>query len=253
MANIPTTSWDESSPVGTQTKSLGATKIRELKTQVREIFDNDHIWESSGNGGSWGYHNRVSFVPQTSNQYPPANSGQLFVKTISSKPELFWVNESDSVQQLTSNGNFICGLVGEVRMFKGLLANISIGWALCDGIGGRPNLIAKFIRGINTSITEPGGTGGANTITLNEVNLPSHIHNPDIDDGNHVHAIHTHYNSSTTGPQRFEGMIGPPYENYDNENTDLDGSHTHSINTTGNSIAFDIRPAYYEVAFIIKT
>lgn len=51
--------------------------------------------------------------------------------------------------------------VGAILMWSGTLATIPSGWALCDGTGGTPNLLAKFIKGVATSATNPGTTGGA--------------------------------------------------------------------------------------------
>ena len=44
---------------------------------------------------------------------------------------------------------------GAILMWSGLLSAIPSGWVLCDGTGGTPNLLAKFIRGIATDATNP--------------------------------------------------------------------------------------------------
>jgi hypothetical protein len=96
---------------------------------------------------------------------------------------------------------------GIICMWSGTLATIPTGWALCDGDNGTPDLTAKFVQGVATSATDPGGTGG------------------DV--------------SKTSG-------------NADGASTATSGAglqvatnaHTHTIS--------DIRPPYYEVAFIMK-
>ena len=257
MPDIPSTSWDESAPIGTQPKSLGATRIRELKSQIREILINSsHVMESSGNGSTWGYHRLATFYKQISNPVPVTNAGILFSKipTGSTTPELYWIDEVGHNMQLTSNGWWVGGLIGEIRAWMGTIANIPGGWSLCDGLNGRPNLIAKFIRGINTNITEPLGTGGLNSITLSIENLPSdHIHTT-ATDGMHYHiiAIKNIDGSSTLTNSWYKSNPGD--SGYGLENLVYgDGAHTHTTTATGNNIAFDNRPAYYEVAYMIKT
>jgi len=54
------------------------------------------------------------------------------------------------------------------------------GWALCDGNNGTPNLIGRFILGSGagsglTSRTN-GQSGGAESVTLTEEQMPSHTH-----------------------------------------------------------------------------
>ncbi len=54
---------------------------------------------------------------------------------------------------------------GVICMWSGTLATISSGWLLCDGTSGTPNLLAHFIKGVATNVTDPGATGGAATHT----------------------------------------------------------------------------------------
>lgn len=266
MANIPTISWDESTPAGFHGKALGATRIRELKTQIREIIDNDHIFESTGNGATWGYHNRVSFFPQISNPYPPANSGQLFVKLIpptTGKPELFWIDEDGHYQQLTSGGQFVGGIPNEVRMYKGTIATIPIGWALCDGGGSppRPNLIAKFIRGVRTDTTEPMtyDNQGSDTVALTIANMPAHRHTSQpITNGSHNHALEDGDSCiiSTPSFRYLAGVVSKlVIESWSIGAVSGSGLHGHTVTTAsqGTGTSWNNRPIYYEAAYIIKT
>lgn len=54
---------------------------------------------------------------------------------------------------------------GVIVMWSGTLANIPSGWGLCDGTSGRPNLVNSFVKGVATSGTNPGDTGGSATHT----------------------------------------------------------------------------------------
>ena len=71
---------------------------------------------------------------------------------------------------ITSVTNVTSGLPsfvppGVIVAWSGVLASIPSGWLLCDGNNGTPNLVAKFLRGVNTSATNPGTTGGADTVS----------------------------------------------------------------------------------------
>ena len=58
--------------------------------------------------------------------------------------------------------------IGSIIMFSGTMAEIPEGWAICNGENGTPNLIGKFIK----AWTEPGVTGGSNSVMLSSSNLP---------------------------------------------------------------------------------
>ncbi|NBW04257.1 MAG: hypothetical protein EBR87_11225, partial [Cytophagia bacterium] len=55
------------------------------------------------------------------------------------------------------------------------------GWALCDGNNGTPNLSGRFIlgSGAESGLTARtlGQSGGAESVTLTEAQMPSHTHN----------------------------------------------------------------------------
>ena len=205
---------------------------------------------------------------------------------------------------------------GIVAMWAGELINIPVGWKLCDGQEGRPNMLARFIRGVTNSTTNPGTTGGQDAITLSETNIPSHEHSI----GSHTHTLAAHAHSMThshtmsgtisnasahqhTFPRSVAGVslgttirntnvasdyFGSWWDSYPNISKDGTwagiagsepaGGHTHTLSgsaasysgntgtsgegttggatgttgATGDGQSLDIRPAYYEIAFIIK-
>ena len=156
---------------------------------------------------------------------------------------------------------------------------IKDGYALCNGqafpsgsnpafTGTMPNLSdERFLQGSTSS----GTTGGANTVTLAIANLPAHTHSIE-----HDHAAftsdsggvdHTH----TFGPLLRDTAFGdnnmPPRGSNSpiSGNTTTSGAsaflHTHSINipnftgtsgSTGSGTAFDIRPKYFNVVYVMR-
>jgi len=167
---------------------------------------------------------------------------------------------------------------GAIIMWSGLLANIPVGWALCDGANGTPDLIGKFITGAASPTTDPGETGGTNSLNLTTDNLPAHTHI--ATEAAHTHTIsgtvasagaHTH---TMTPPGSTNGKGDPTgsYAGFQSTSstssggaTGSAGAHTHTLSAaatsttpnitvsdTGSGAAFDNRPAYYALAFLMK-
>ena len=126
---------------------------------------------------------------------------------------------------LTGDGSALTGIVsipsGLIAMWSGTNANIPSGWHLCDGNNSTPDLTERFIIGREAS-TNTNNSGGSNTVTLAEGNLPSHTH----DSGNLAAAAggdHSHSfsgNTSNTGAHSHSGS------------TSNTGNHTHSVRKT---------------------
>ena len=180
---------------------------------------------------------------------------------------------------------------GGIIMWSGTIANIPTGFVICDGTNGTPNLTDRFIVGSKTdsgATHDIGDTGGANSLTLSSGQLPSHSHGVGnlaaatggshshtgntSNVGNHTHtgggainspsnAIYGAFNTST-----FKGYgVGDS----SNTNTGGAGSHSHTITTNsggehshniagntgaqGSGSSIDNRPAYFALAFIMKS
>ena len=133
----------------------------------------------------------------------------------------------------------------------GLGINTLLGWALCNGNNGTPNLSDKFVMG-TTSSSSLGGTGGANSYSLTTAQLPSHNHSFTTDSaGSHSHSFTTnsagsHSHSiciSSAGSHTHSYYINPQQcccgsssscqVKYGNTSTQTGsaGSHTHSASS----------------------
>ncbi len=153
---------------------------------------------------------------------------------------------------------------GVIAAWRGTIANIPAGWDLCDGNGGRPNLLAKFLKSVPDAVTDPGTTGGSDTHTHVESGTGgAHDHDGTSGSG----GAHQHTTPTTTGshPYSAHGTQGYQYSEVRNCGEQADGgnhnhtwpsggAHTHSIDSQGAHAHTlqnaDTRPAYYEVAFI---
>lgn len=181
---------------------------------------------------------------------------------------------------------------GGIIMWSGTVANVPSGWYLCDGTNGTPNLVDRFIVGSASDSGQThdiGDTGGANDRLLTSANIPSHTHSfsaTTASNGSHTHTYSgTTSTKSLTGtltagkPRGYSGIVtlsagdqaggGDGSQSSANKynidashnhtfsgTTSSDGSHTHTVSgttgSTGSGSAFDNRPAYYALAFIMK-
>ena len=146
---------------------------------------------------------------------------------------------------------------------------VPVGWALCDGTNGTPNLTNKFIR---SEATEASG-GGADSVTLAEANIPEHDHDfsaaPTLPD--HIHGDGTYqatglpfnlwpnlnvssgsdgqgwYSAGANDVFDVTGYSGNP-----TTNPTISVSGTTTTYGSATPTAIDNRPAYYALAFIMK-
>ena len=135
---------------------------------------------------------------------------------------------------------------GLIAMWHGLIANIPSGYVICDGNNLTPNLLARFIEGVATAATDPGATGGATAKTTG-----GHIHYSNVggfvEDGYRATGTPCAVEDDPGGTPHNKPialMTSYTLKNYWQVYTDVQ-SNTDSI--------ADIRPSFYDVAFIMKT
>ena len=161
------------------------------------------------------------------------------------------------------------------------------GWVLCDGgsdgqSGTVPNLIGNFIKGSN--VASAGQTGGSETQTLTEAQLPAHTHSVTIQSaGSHTHmrgtmnitgtffGEKTNYLNGTYSGAFYQGNKagygGLGDTDYDNNlsyfdaskswtgETTSSGFHTHTATCASagrESASIEIQPPFYQLAFFVK-
>lgn len=141
---------------------------------------------------------------------------------------------------------------GAIMMWSGLLANIPSGYNLCDGTNGTPNLIAKFIRGVATAATNPGSTGGADTVTLTgaESGLVSHSHTSSVTDPGHAHDFNGDPGAGSSG--NYDPSGGGYMSGYVYSNTTGISVAVNTVAASDASSSHENMPAYYELAYIQK-
>lgn len=140
---------------------------------------------------------------------------------------------------------------GAIVLWSGLLSDIPSGWVLCDGNNGTPNLLGEFTKEVADSTTDPGASVGADSYSLSTSQLPAHSHSGSTsNDGGHNHSYGV---QSDTYNGLDEPNTGNGSEN--GNTTSSDGYHSHSgtLDSAGGGSSIENRPAYHELAYIMKT
>ncbi|MDI9339777.1 MAG: hypothetical protein QM534_04335 [Sediminibacterium sp.] len=144
-----------------------------------------------------------------------------------------------------------------------------VGWALCNGNNGTPDLMRRFVIGADGDPSDPSGfpmssTGGQDSQTLSIINLPEHDHSID-----HGHSIsdpgHEHSNAQ---PLRFTTLSSngsgtgvwsnnnAPTNNTTiafNNKTDITiNDYSGYTGPTGQGTSFSIVPPYIALFYIMK-
>lgn len=140
---------------------------------------------------------------------------------------------NDYFEQVALGGVFE-GLIG---FWSGLLSDIPVGWQLCDGTNGTPNLLGLFIKGVATATTNPGNQGGVvgNTVTLGISHLPVHTHTVAAHQHTmvHTHTINHNHTLNHTHTAAHTHQIDHSHD-YSGAQTGEAGLHTHNSSTRFN-------------------
>lgn len=188
--SIPTVALSEATPAGSDQIALGDNRIREYKTQNREIMAVDHKYESSGQDADMGKHKKVSLLEQADLGTGSTGKTILGGQTVSGKPELVYTDEDDNDIQITKAGvlkpstsnvladwSAIMGLIYPVGIVVTL--GVSTNPATLFGVGTWTAIAGRVIVGIDAGQTEFDAldeTGGSKTHTLTVDEIPAHGH-----------------------------------------------------------------------------
>jgi len=138
-------------------------------------------------------------------------------------------------------------------MWSGSTGNIPTGWTLCDGTDGAPDLRDRFIAGAGGQYNT-NDTGGEDTVTLTEGEMPSHNHGGSTGaGGEHSHTV-TVKAQNMSGDDSPDGTVvgGRPEANITGTFDYAAADHSHNIQLAGSDQAHENRPQFYALAFIYK-
>ena len=147
-------------------------------------------------------------------------------------------------------------VTGMIVMWSGASTAIPTGWALCNGVGGRPDLRDRFIMGAGANNNKSSG------------NATSHIHNINIDKtglsttsgGDHYHNYPSGYHIWGKEGGSTEAVVttqfGMDVSLTGKRMTANNGSHSHQINLNfsqnSDTNSGEIKPKWYALCFIIR-
>ncbi len=103
-----TRSWSNATPAESDDAGDGASEIRNHRVDNDERMTLDHWWDNAAattNTTQDGYHKKVTLNNSTSVSAGVANTGILHVEDVSSKAELFYMDEDGNDVQVTSGGS----------------------------------------------------------------------------------------------------------------------------------------------------
>ena len=115
---------------------------------------------------------------------------------------------------------------GIIVMWSGSIGNIPLGWVLCDGVSGTPDLRDKFIVGAGDSYAVDS-TGGEAEHTLIIEEMPAHTHS------------YRYFPAWNFSGDSEMGAKGNPDDN-------------HQTGSQGGNLPHENRPPYYALAYIMK-
>ena len=143
-----------------------------------------------------------------------------------------------------------------ILAWSGSPSDVPIGWALCDGNNGTPDLRGRFILGASSSHVL-GQTGGEEAHVLTWAEMPAHSHSGITS----VNGEHTHQYTWATPERPWDGDYAiaeagkfGTHRMYHTDSTTSSGAHNHSLITDsqGGSQAHNNMPPFYALAYIMR-
>lgn len=102
---VPTTAWNEASIADADPAAQLGVAQRLLKLQLREIIAVDHVMSSSGQGTTWGMHDVVQMIEQSSAPSNVSDTVQLYGKDDGDGVIEFFLKDGDGNEiQVTDGG-----------------------------------------------------------------------------------------------------------------------------------------------------
>jgi|GEM_PF-7016498 len=158
------------------------------------------------------------------------------------------VNAGDAAT--AANYNDLCDYAEDIQqeyapaertgIWTGTLANIPSGWYLEDGNNGTVNMLDRFIQSVPDAMTDPGTTGGATAKTTS-----GHYHAQKMSAAGGL----SRQKDTSIGSENSDGYDDPMYTTTGVGT--MTGIRTGTQSKTDG--ISDIRPKYYEVAFIRRS
>ena len=238
---------------------------RSLRDADGDTGSSGQLLSSTGSGTNWIDANTTSVANSinvgTNLNSTDADQFVTFVGSSSGNNPIRVDNElkyNPSTNRLTAgsfagDGSALTGVesfvTGMIILWYGNTGNIPTGFVLCDGNNSTPDLRDRFVIGAGNNFSA-GSTGGNNSLTLTEANLPSHRHfvvSNDLGGQNR-----TNSNVSANNQVRKGTGASNLFEGYNLASTGSDAASGRS-SAVGSGTPIDNKPAYHALCYIMKT
>ena len=134
--------------------------------------------------------------------------------------------------------------IGGIIMWSGTDANVPSNWSLCDGTGGTPNLVDKFIVGRGSAYAADSTGGSANAVIV------SHTHSTTESGHEHNYAFASRDGGNISELEQSGGPDGDRLAAYTADTESV--STGLSVDAQGVSGANANLPPYYAIAYIMR-
>jgi microcystin-dependent protein len=122
-----------------------------------------------------------------------------------------------------------------------------LGWYLCDGANGTPDLRDRFVVGAGSTYSV-AATGGATTATLVLNNLPAHTHTATVTDPGHLHTYDRVAGTAGAAGGGASVINLYPLANTSTATTGITVSNA----STGSGTSFSLLNPYYALAYMYE-
>ncbi len=212
---------------------------------LRAINSNDHIYIKGGKS-EFNLNNYNSHFPYDGDNKNYIRGDTQIDGNINTAGDITLGRNLKVNGNITYTGQLLNGAspllpTGLICMWSGSIYNIPVGWKLCDGQNGTPDLRSRFIIGASKPEYRPSGNyydigniGGTSSVMLSTGNLPPHSHSLSFDRPTLSHNCWR--NGECGGPRLVDG-----------------GTWSGQTSVEGGGAPFSIMPPYYALAFIIKS
>jgi len=104
--------WNESTPSETESYKLGASRIRELKSAIRERIAVDHVLTDFASGETMGYHKKVTLLVQSTDPDTGLERGVVYTKDVTGDVGLYYRGVHSQPVRLDSENASVDTAVG---------------------------------------------------------------------------------------------------------------------------------------------
>jgi hypothetical protein len=138
----------------------------------------------------------------------------------------------------TSTGTTIP--TGMISLWYGSIGSVPLGWYLCDGTNGTPDLRDKFVVGAGSTYSVAATGGSTDAIVV------SHTHATTVTDPGHSHTLG--YSSGSLGGTGFGTLLQQGQISVNSNTTGIDVANA-SAGVSGTNANL---PPYYALAYVMK-